>query len=220
MVTNGKNNMAVKTSVSAQATVLLRRPLPPKVTLSQTNAYSQKGNTKNLDRKREKLRKKECLTLHSKEKTGAAAASVDFARQACNLDSALVLYKPRGPDPLPARQPRRLKDNPYEFPAEGRFLPSLPEFTLEQFVQRCDAPGKEANELAARQFIGRSDDTWFMKRTNELNRQQELYKQVIDGRLPCRYMLFQLKLLMWASPPPVEGSGYPMAEGEFHFKFS
>jgi hypothetical protein len=180
--------MAVKTSDSVQSTVLLRRPLPPKVTLTETNQYSQKGNTKCLERRREKRRKKEYSASHVKENT------VDLTRQACGLDSALVLYKPRGPDPLPARQPRRLKDNPYDFPVDGRFLPSLPAFTLEQFVEQCDVSGRTANELVARQFIGRSDDTWFIKRINELNRQQELNKQLINGRYSIissfRYSVF------------------------------
>ncbi len=172
--------MAVKSDSASQSTVLLRRPLPPKATLSHTNLYSEKAKTKTLDKKREKLRKKECLALHGKENTDATP--VDITRQACYFDSGFAFHKSRGPDPLPARQPRRLKDNPYEFPVDGRFLPSLPDFTLEQFVERCDATGKPENEVAGKQFIGRSDDTWFIKKINELNRQQELYEQIIDGR--------------------------------------
>ena len=188
--------MAVKTSDSAQSTVLLRRPLPPKATLTQNNLYSQKAITKIFERRSEKRRKKECLASNVKENT------VDLAKQACEFDSATAIYKTRGPDPLPARQPRRLKDNPYEFPVDRRFLPSLPAFTLEQFMKQCDVPGRTANELVARQFIGRSDDTWFIKRINELKRQQELYQQVIDAksaevpkkstRKPQRQIIFEL----------------------------
>ena len=173
--------MAVKTSNCAPSTVLLRRPLPPKLSEPQNNSVISKFNSKSLSKKREKLRKKECLALCSKENTGTA--EVDLTRQAYNFNPALVPYKPLGPDPLPARQPKRLKDNPFDFPADGRFLPSLPEFTLEQFVKQCDArQDRPRNELRARQFIGRSDDAWFLKKINQLNSQQELYKQVIDGK--------------------------------------
>ena len=185
--------MAVKTSDSAQSTALLRRPLPPKAILTQTNLYSQKTITKGFDRRSEKRRKKECLASNVvKENT------VDLAKQSCDFDSAIVINKTRGPDPLPARQPRRLKNNPYEFPVDGRFLPSLPAFTLEQFMEQCNVPGRTANELVARQFIGRSDDAWFMKRINELNRQQELYKQVIDGsyiQSLNNYLIVQLNVI-------------------------
>ena len=171
--------------------------MPPKATLTQTNLYSQKAITKSFDRRSEKRRKKEYLASHvAKENT------VDLAKQACEFDSAVAIYKTRGPDPLPARQPRQLKNNSYEFPVDGRFLPSLPAFTLKQFMEQCNVPGRTTNELVARQFIGRSDDTWFTKRTNELNRQQELYKQVIDAksaevpkkstRKPQRQIIFEL----------------------------
>ena len=171
--------MAVNTSNSGPSTVLLRRPLPPKITISQNNQHSQKSNCKVSEKKREKLRKTDYIASQSNENTGAIP--VDVASPTCNFDTALVPCKRRGPDPLPAREPRRLKVNPYEFQVDARFLPPLPEFTLEYFVQRCDAPDKSGNEFAPRQFIGRSNDTWFLKRINELNKQEELYKHVING---------------------------------------
>ncbi|XP_028405726.1 uncharacterized protein LOC114528287 isoform X2 [Dendronephthya gigantea] len=193
--------MAVKTSNSAPSTVLLRRPLPPKLSEHQNNSLVSKFNTKGLEKKREKLRKNECLALCSKENTITSA--VDLTKQAYNFNPTLVSYKPRGPDPLPGRQPKRFKDNPYDFPVDGRFLPSLPQFTLEQFVQQCNSQqNKSKNELKARQFIGRSDDSWFLKKNNQLNSQQELYKQVIDAenaklpklpaRKPQRQIIFEL----------------------------
>ena len=173
--------MAVKTSDSAQSTVLLRRPLPPKIPISQKNQSIQSKNSKGLERKREKLRKREYLSSYCKENQGAT--QIDLGRQACNLDTGLVPYKPRRPDALPTRQPRRVKENPYECATDGRFLPPLPEFTLEQFIQQCQESGRRArNELVARQFIGRSDDSWFFKRINDLNKQQELCNQVIDSK--------------------------------------
>lgn len=170
--------MAVKTSDFPQPPVLLRRPLPPKVDLSEKNPHSQTANSKNLASKRQQLRTKKRFALHSKE--NFCANPVDIARQAGSL-ALLPSCKPRGPDPLPARQPKRLKDIPYEVPVDRRFLPSIPEFTLEHFVRESDA-SRTGNEQAGRQFIGRSDDNWFMKRINDISRQQELYQQVIDGR--------------------------------------
>ena len=177
--------MAVNTSTSSPSTVLLRRPLPPKITVSQNTQQYQKSKSKVCDIKRERLRKTEYLALQSNQNKGLKGAiqpiAVDRASPICNFDTALVPCKHRGPDPLPARQPRRLKVNPYELPVDGRFLAPLPEFTLECFVQGCDAPGRLENKFAPRQFIGRSDDTWFLKRINELNKQEELYTHVING---------------------------------------
>lgn len=171
--------MAVKTRASAQSTILLRRPLPPNDPLSQTNTIYKKCNTSYVERKKGKVRKKELLA--SKTNDCSATNLFDLSAQDCVFNSGLLLYKRRGPDPLPGRQPRRMKGNPYDLPVERRFLPSLPEFTLEQFLLRCDAQGMKANEFLSRQFIGRSEDTWFLKENEELNRHNELYNHVFDG---------------------------------------
>ena len=162
--------MAVKTQ---KGTPLLRRPLPPKVLSPVDDSQGQYRRTRYASFKTETRQNKEGITVSKAHETTTRDKLV------CDLETTVYSFKPRGPDPLPTRKPRRVGENPYEAFVDGRFAPPSPLFTLKDFLKRWDASEVTEQATTARKVLGRSKEK---QAYYESTRQEEVYKKVIDGK--------------------------------------
>lgn len=164
--------MAVKTQ---NTNALLRRPLPPQVLTPLSNCNVPNGKSKHSSFITEKHQKKKgVVALQPLSQFAETTFSDKHVR---DLEAVVHPYKPRGPDPLPARIPKRVRENPYEVVVDDRFTAS-PMFTLADFLKKWDNVS-EATGQATRIVLERSKDATM--RALEQDRQDEVHQKIIDG---------------------------------------
>lgn len=173
-MTTNNNNMAVEARDVDHSTVLLRRPLPPKPNVDHRNL-----NLNGDKKRREKLIKiKNCKKLpKSIQKLDLKEVEKEYP----TLDLSLFPSKPSGPDPLPSRKPKRAKENSCEYHVDERFLPSLPEFTLEDFMQMCCATDRPGTQLKSWKYV---DETKYLKQADQIG-SNEINKYILYGKYLC-----------------------------------
>ena len=135
-------NMA--TASSQRPMPLLRRPLPPKQSLPPPSLrsrsegkYSEEENGYNVLPKSPDVSSIKRLVNTKSKLVDSATREVKFHGDVpLPIKSVVKPYKTKGPDPLPPRPPRKLRELPLEAFIQDSYTRPPPEFTLKHFLKR------------------------------------------------------------------------------------
>ena len=131
------------TASSCRPLPLLRRPLPPKQPSPLSSIYSKLEDEGYVDAEDYKALSRSSdfsttrLCAGTKSKVVSPVRGVRFCGDVpAPISSVVKPYKSKGPDPLPARPPRKPRELPFEAFFKDSYVRPPPEFTLRDFVRR------------------------------------------------------------------------------------
>ena len=144
---SGKKESSQKmaTASSRRPLPLLRRPLPPKQSPPPSSLRSRsedkysvsEENYKVLSKSPDVSSIKRFVNAKSKVRESSSREVVRFHGDVpLPISSAIKPFKSKGPDPLPPRPPRKLRELPLEAFINDSYTRPPPEFTLKDFVRR------------------------------------------------------------------------------------
>ena len=141
------------TATSQRPLLLLRRPLPPKQQSRPTSLRSQTEDksSETTDNYKVSAKSPDMLTVKRFTNTKSKAeesrlttiGEVRFHGDVPLPPTSVVKpYKTKGPDPLPPRPPRKLRELPLEAFINDSYTRPPPEFTLRDFARRLPSRTK------------------------------------------------------------------------------
>lgn len=139
-----ETNQKMATATSQRPLLLLRRPLPPKQSQPPTSPRSQiedkSSETANNYKVLAKSPNVSSVKRFTNTKSKLGESTVEEVRfhgdVPLPITSVLKPFKTKGPDPLPPRPPRKLRELPLEAFIKDTYERPPPEFTLTDFVRR------------------------------------------------------------------------------------
>ena len=129
---------------------LLRRPLPPKPAPPPSSFRSRSEDKSKTEDNYKALIPKSPDVLSAKRSVNAKSKLGDSMVNELRFHGDVPLpitsivkpYKSKGPDPLPPRPPRKLRELPIEAFINDSYVRPPPEFTLRDFVRRLPSRPK------------------------------------------------------------------------------
>ena len=136
-----QSDQEMATAASQRPLVLLRRPLPPKQLPPPTSVRSRKedeySETTDCYKVLSKSPDVSNVKTTTKSKVDETSTEVRFYGDVpVPIKSVVKPFKTKGPDPLPPRPPRKLRELPVEAFIKDSFTRPPPEFTLKEFERR------------------------------------------------------------------------------------
>lgn len=143
-----ESNPEMATASSQRPLPLLRRPLPPKQSPPPASLRSRSKDNYSKTEDDYKVLAKSPDVSAAKRITNTKSKAEESTEVRFHGDVPLPIisvvkpYKAKGPDPLPPRPPKKLRELPLEAFIKDSYSRPPPEFTLKDFVRRMPSrPG-------------------------------------------------------------------------------
>ena len=196
-----KSDQEMATAASQRPLVLLRRPLPPKQLPPPTSVRSRKedeySETTDCYKVLSKSPDVSNVKTTTKSKVDETSTEVRFYGDVpVPIKSVVKPFKTKGPDPLPPRPPRKLRELPVEAFIKDSYTRPPPEFTLKEFERRLPSRTRlndDGDPMISDQNYEKLT-SWFAANKPK---QSTIHSVEIDSEYTMLFLFLQTNIIMF-----------------------